>query len=108
MNMEALVKAKHSSREMIAKAKNWIAEQFADEEIRDIGLEEILFEDDTWHITIGFQRKRHAQRHNLFKLIGTPISDRTENNEVFEFTLKIVLISDHSGEVISMRDRIKE
>ena len=39
-------------------AKEYVLDLFTDEDIEDLGLEEVVFDDrsDTWEITIGFTR----------------------------------------------------
>jgi hypothetical protein len=100
--MEALAKARHSPKAIIALAKQWLAEQYADEDVKDITLEEVRFGRGIWHITIGFKRKRVVTRVTVLELA---ISAEPPN---YEKALKVVSISDNTGEVISMRDRITD
>jgi hypothetical protein len=100
--MEALERAKFSSKEIISKAKLWIADQYMDESINDIGLEEVRFENGIWHITIGFQRKRVIQRVTVIDATMFPESSK------YEKALKVVSISDSTGEILSMRDRLTD
>ena len=100
--MEALERAKFSSTEIISKAKHWLAKQYVDETIKDIGLEEVRFENGNWYITIGFQRKRAIQRITVLDLAVSPEYSK------YEKALKVVSISDKTGEIISMRDRFTD
>ena len=47
-----------NAKEAVAAAKAYIEDMFADEQIKEMGLEEVEFEDETncWNITIGFKR----------------------------------------------------
>ena len=102
--MATLAKAKLESKDVIAKAKQWILDSYADEAIADVGLEEVILNGRKWNITIGFKRKRtHPSPTfgNLFQIAGTSMSEKG-----YETTLKVVEISDDTGEVLGMRDRL--
>jgi hypothetical protein len=98
--MRSLTSAKHSSTEIVAKARQWLVEQYEDEDIADVGLEEVLLDDSVWKITIGFSRKRVYPNDSL-KIFAIP-------RDSYEKTLKVVSISDDTGEVVSMRDRLTD
>jgi len=100
--MDVLAKAKRSSKEVIALAKQWVAEQYDDEDIKDITLEEVRFGKRKWYITIGFKRKRVVTRVTVLELT---ISAEPSQ---YEKALKVVSISDDTGEVISMHDRFTD
>ena len=100
--MDALAKAKRSSKEVIALAKQWLAEQYADEDIKDIGLEEVRFENDVGSITLGFQRKREIPTLNFMQTLTIPQAAN------YEKALKVLALSDKTREILSMRDRITE
>ena len=81
-------------------AKRYIVELFTGEQIANVGLEEVEFDDtrDEWSVTIGFSRPwdNHTQ------LSTHPLTQR----KLPERSYKVVRISDESGEVKSLKDRI--
>lgn len=73
-------------------AKEHIAELFAEEEILNMGLEEVeLDEEGFWRITIGFSRPWNRN-------VGSVLSG--ENSRSY----KIVVLSDKDGHVLSVKD----
>lgn len=90
-------------REAARTAKQYICDVFADEEIDEVVLEEVDFDDqsDLWRITISFLRPRG--RMNKFEAAasgypaGTPTMRRS---------FKIVNIEDDSGTVVSLKHRV--
>lgn len=105
--MVTLASAKQSAKQMVAVARQWVVEAYADEKIVDVGLEELRLEDDVWEITIGFKRKRSHPRRSPFVGLSGPLAEALDNKG-FEPALKVVSISDKSGEVIAMRDRLAD
>ena len=98
---------KMNVKEAVKAAKNYILEVFADEQISDLGLEEVEFEDEMrcWHITIGFSRpwNRSASNSNF-------VEEKLELLERMRRTAlrrsyKVVTIKDGTGEVISVTNR---
>lgn len=79
-------------KEAVLNAKAFVADVFADEQIFNLGLEEVKFNDQghIWEITIGFSR--NWSRNALL-----PGSD--------ERSYKIVRVREKNGEVISMTHR---
>ena len=80
----------------VHKAKDYIADLFADEGVTNIGLEEVEFEStsNSWRITIGFSRPwDHTNR--LTAALGGVVSR----------SYKAIRINDRSGEVESLTDR---
>jgi hypothetical protein len=43
-------------KEAVLTAKQYAAELFADEHIVNLGLEEVVFDEGTWRVTVGFSR----------------------------------------------------
>lgn len=85
-----------NAREAGRKAKQHIAELLSDENITEIGLEEIEYEDDqsVWLVTVGFFRPWHkgVEERNI---LGEPRLSRS---------YKVVRL-DAAGEVLSVRHR---
>jgi hypothetical protein len=83
-------------KEAVKRAKDHIVELFADENLSNVGLEEVEFdgEFDEWVVTIGFSRPWDvpAQRV-LFQPASTPRS------------YKVLRISNKLNEVVSVRNR---
>lgn len=86
-------------QEAVARAKELIKEVFSSENIRNLGLEEVEFDDreNLWSITVGFSRPWDAPANALAKL-------RPEDPQVGR-SYKVVRISDATGEMISIRSR---
>lgn len=80
----------------VHKAKDYIADLFADEGVTDIGLEEVEFEStsNSWKITIGFSRP-WDHKNRLTAALGGVVSR----------SYKAIRINDRSGEVESLTDR---
>lgn len=84
-------------QEAVRLAKDYVRSVYADEQITNVGLEEIKLDGGTgvWRITIGFSRPWDAQRgFAASQLRAPPIR-----------SLKVVNIDDGSGNVVSMAAR---
>lgn len=91
-------------KDAVRLAKSYVADLFADEKIRDIGLEEADFDEtsDRWMITVGFRRpfERNVQRQdNSFM---TMFKIHAFENRWY----KCVTVDSKSGKVVSMHDRL--
>ena len=84
-------------KEAVRAANKYIIELFADEEVQDLGLEEVIFDETTnaWKITIGFSRP--WERRSLAANLG----GQDWKNRSF----KVVEINDHTGEIVAMTHR---
>ena len=80
-------------KEAAQVAKAYVRELFMDEGISDLGLEEIECEGEYWRITIGFSR---PWDHNIGSVLG---------GKKYR-AYKIVEITDETGSVLSVKDRI--
>ena len=81
--------------EAVQVAKAYILQLYEDEDIGDVGLEELEFSDEAsgiWHVTIGFRRRWQKDSPGV---LFSPGSERT---------YKTVRIHD-DGTVISMKHR---
>lgn len=85
-----------NATEAIRKAKQHILDIFREEDISQIGLEEVDFDhdDDVWNITIGFQRPWEKIAKPL--VLGEPVPRRT---------YKAVRLRDADGRLLSIRNR---
>lgn len=84
-------------KEAVAQAKDQILDLFADESLRDIGLEEVELDDQTneWRVTIGFSRPWDEPRNSFAAIAGS----------VPRRSYKIVRISNESERAISVKNR---
>lgn len=88
-------------REAVAKAREYISDVYAEEEIRHVGLEEVRFDDATnaWKVTIGFFRAWSEIAPSPLQMLG----DRSNwKRRAF----KVIQIDDGSGRVVSMTHRV--
>jgi hypothetical protein len=86
-------------KEAVAVAKRYTQELFADEDIQDVGLEEVDFDysRSVWNITMGFSRARVPIDAPPFGNLLTP--------KRWVRSYKIVRISDKNGKVLSVKNR---
>lgn len=86
-------------------AKAYFAEVFADEDIDEVGLEEIDFDDQSnlWKITISFLGPRGEMDRFQAAATGYPAGTPTMRR-----SFKIVNIDDGSGSVLSVKHRVVE
>lgn len=93
-------------REAVSKAREYVSDVYAEEEIQGIGLEEIRFDDveNFWKVTIGFfrswDRDLPSVAQRLRELQGAGPVDRRRR------AFKVVQIDDESGRIIAMTHRI--
>ena len=87
-------------KEAVNIAKLYIADLYSDEEISDIGLEEVKYEDDsdTWNITVGFTRPWDRQGSVSITLGQTHLRR----------SYKVLRMGDKGGRVEWVKDRILE
>lgn len=88
-------------KEAVARAKQHIADIYADEQISNFGLEEVEFcdPDKTWSVTVGFSRPWDSVRNSVVTVISGDVTPRR--------SYKVVKVSDASGEVLSVKAREK-
>ncbi len=90
-------------KEAVRTAKEYVADLFIDEEVVDVGLEEVEFDpaSNRWIITIGFSRPwdragKTIQRENFF-------STRNEATPRAR-SYKVLRIDDESRQIESLKD----
>ena len=85
-------------KEAARTAKTYITELFADEQIMNVGLEEVEYDDSKnfWRITIGFSRPWDQKKN----LAATLLEGHQRRS------YKLLLVDDRSGEVRSVTDRL--
>ena len=85
-------------KQAVKIAKTHVTDLFADEEIEDIGLEEVEFDESVgmWIVTIGFSRP-WDRKTTLNVALGEGRPSRS---------YKVLQIADTDGRVLSLRDRV--
>ena len=85
-------------KEAVRAAKECVVDLFDGEEIDYVGLEEVVFDDesDQWLITIGFSRPWERPKALSASLLEDPLKR----------SYKVVRINDADGRVMSLKDRI--
>ena len=85
-------------KEAVRTAKEYLGDLFEDEQIMNVGLEEIVFEDvsNIWKITIGFSRPWNQKG----PLVATLVEGQPSRS------YKVLSINDDSGKVESLTDRV--
>ena len=83
-------------KEAVAKAKNYLGEIYGDEDISNIGLEEVEFDhsDKAWLITLGFSRPWEIPKNYFLQTDNLP-----------KRSFKTIRIADKTGKVFSLKDR---
>ena len=86
-------------KEAVATAKEYVTEIFAGEDLADVGLEEVVFDDeaDVWKVTIGFNRPWDRLRGLAAVMSPGEFPDRR--------SFKVVRIEDRTGRVVSLTHR---
>lgn len=87
-------------KQAVHAAKEYIAELYEDEQIIDMGLEEVVFEElpAVWKVTIGFSRPWDVKGPAIAALVD---ARRTRS-------YKVISLNDASGKVESLTDRVLE
>jgi len=90
-------------KEAASLARAWVADVFADDDIANLGLEEIRFDDprDQWLITVGFDRF-YAPVRSRVDAINKPAF--LEPPRVVR-SYKVVRINNGDGAVVSVEER---
>ena len=85
-------------KEVVRSAKAYLVDLFQDEQITNVGLEEVVFDEASalWKITIGFSRSWDLKGPLSVAMAGAS-PDRS---------YKVLSISDATGKVESLRDRV--
>lgn len=83
-------------REAVQTAKEYLGDLFCDEELFNVGLEEVDFDGVAWKITLGFSRS-WDQKGPLVAALAESRLGRS---------YKVLRIIDETGKVESLKDRI--
>ena len=81
----------------VVLAKQRIADLFAEEGIKNLGLEEIDYDDtqQAWRVTIGFSRPWDEPRNALAAIAG--------QNMYWRRAYKVVTIDENSSDILSIK-----
>lgn len=81
----------------VEHAKSQITALFGGEGIKNVGLEEVMFDEKqaVWHVTIGFSRPWDEPKNALAALAG--------QNSFWRRAYKVVTMDDVTGNVISVK-----
>ena len=84
-------------KQAVTVAKEYVSDLYAAEQIRNLGLEEVEFDDskNLWSVTLGFSRP--WDHSALARMIG--------QTEASERTYKLVTISANDNSVVSVKHR---
>ena len=87
-----------NAKEAVKKAMNYLIDLYQSEQIENVGLEEVRFNDerDVWEVTIGFSRPWDYPKSG-------PLSELY--NSTPRRNYKVVVIDDQSGELKSIEIR---
>ena len=83
-------------KKAVCTAKEYVGDLFADEELFNVGLEEVDFDGAVWKITIGFSRSWDRNGSLASSLAGNRLGR----------SYKVLRIIDETGEVDSLKDRV--
>jgi hypothetical protein len=86
-------------KQAVGLAKQHILELFAEEQIVNLGLEEVEFDHSSneWVVTVGFSRPWDEPRN--------PFAALAREASYPKRSYKVVLISDGTGQVLSVKNR---
>ena len=91
-------------KEAVTAAKTYVADLFSDEQIRNIGLEEVEFDETAgvWNVTVGFSRPWDDHETPMDASLNAfrGLARRLKRD------YKIVRISDEGQKVLSVKSRL--
>ena len=93
-------------KEAVRKAKEYIADLYAGENIRHAGLEEVIFDEteNAWKVTIGFFRPLAGTEESLVEKMER-LSQPSPYPGWKQRSFKVVHIDDRTGAAVSMTHR---
>lgn len=86
-------------KEAVVTAKKYVTEIFEGEDLADLGLEEVVFDDKAkvWKVTVGFNRPWDRLKSFAAAMYADP--------EWKPRSFKVVRIEDRTGRVVSLTHR---
>jgi len=99
--------------QVVLLAKQEIMKVFGDEQIRNLGLEEVEFEETgpesgIWKVTIGFSRPWDRELPPDIGGVGLPTAFALGRSGPLSRSYKVVRIAEPQGRVLSIKDRRSE
>ena len=87
-------------KEAVKTAKTYITQLFAEEELSNLGLEEVEFDDSsgTWSVTVGFSRPWDRSEASPFSALAGAARPPLRS-------YKVLRIDDEGGRVVSVKAR---
>ncbi len=84
-------------KEAVKMAKEYVLDLFVEEEINNLGLEEVEFyeSEQIWSVTVGFSRPWEVPNNTILAALAKPTGR----------SYKIVRIDDKAGQVKSVKNR---
>ena len=86
-------------KEAVTTAKKYLLEIYADESITNLGLEEVVFDNGTWNVTLGFSRPWDRPVTNPIITSASGLFSGQPRS------YKVVAISEATGKVLSVKNR---
>lgn len=88
----------------VVRAKEYVTDVFSDEDLADVGLEEVVFDDEAkvWEVTVGFNRPWDRLK-GLADVMSA--ASAGEFPEWKRRSFKVVRIEDRTGRVVSLTHR---
>lgn len=89
-------------KEAARQAKQYIADLFKEEQVQQIGLEEIEFDEatKTWRVTVGFSRPWDRTNEPPFSSAMVDLLGPRRGRD-----MKSVTLNDNDGRVVSVKNR---
>jgi hypothetical protein len=94
-------------KDAVVVAKKWVQDILADEDVQNVGLEEVEYdeEDRAWHVTVGFSRRWNSPKDGQLTGLAAALA---VTQPALKRAYRVVTVNDSDGKVISMRRRIGE
>lgn len=91
-------------KQAVATAKEYVTDIFAGEDLADVGLEEVVFDDEAkvWKVTVGFNRPWDRLK-GLADVMSA--ASAGEFPEWKRRSFKVVRIEDRTGRIVSLTHR---
>ena len=92
-------------KDAVTIAKNWVHEILADEDVQNVGLEEVEYDSNegVWDVTIGFSRRWNSPKDNQLSGLAAALA---VTQPALKRAYRVVSVSDSDGKVISMKRRL--
>ena len=92
-------------KEAVKTAKDYVTELFEGEGLENVGLEEVLFDDEAgvWRVTVGFNRPWDNAKNLADAMSAISAGELPEWRRR---SFKVVRIQDGTGKVISLTHRV--